>query len=724
MSTPSIASPARPATDHSLRARAYARAARSIRGDTADPSWSRPALLAVTALASLLSGWGLTRNGYANVYYSEAVQAASHSWRAMLTNAEDLSGFVSLDKGPLSLWMMGLSGRVFGFGSLSMLLPNAACGVASVVVLHNLVKRTLGHRAAVLAALMLALSPVAVAVSRFNNPDALLMLSVVCAAWALVRALESGRTHHVMLSGAFVGLAFNTKMLEAYLVAPALALAFAVAGRGSVRRRLGQLTAAGAAMALVSFAWFATMMAIPSAERPWVGDTLHDSWFELIFGANGLSRVSGSGAGPAGSGGFGGSPGALRLFNSAVGAQIAWLLPLATVGLLAGLWLRRGTPRGDVERAAYLLWGTWALVAVAIFSFSSGIFHPYYTSLLAPAVAVLCAGGLVSLWDARRSRWATLVLASTLLATGALSFVLLGRTPGFVPALRWLIVGSVVVFAAGVVALRIGTPALRGRLVGVVAAAGIAGVLAGPGAYAIATAGHRTTGSNPLGGPTSVSQGGPGFGAGGRSGLPGGLGSAGGNPRGLQLFGPPTGGRPPGYGARGPVTGGGSATGSAGGFPAPGNGPVSAGGSTLPGGGRGPLANSGNPPPDFGGGASKTLLSYLKTHRGSAKYLVAATGSQTAGAIALASNQPVVTIGGFMGSDPAPTIAQLAALVQSGQLRYALIGARGDRGLGGPRSGSTTLTQWVRSHGTPVDYSGAGKTTSGGQTLYALTQTG
>ncbi|HEY2141562.1 MAG TPA: glycosyltransferase family 39 protein [Solirubrobacteraceae bacterium] len=703
MSTPSITSATRPAAfdDYSPRTPLSERTARLIRGNTADPAWSRPSLLVITLLASILTVWGLTRNGYANVYYSEAVQAASHSWKALVTNAEDLSGFVSLDKGPLSIWMMGLSGRIFGFSSLSMLLPNAACGVASVLVLHNVVKRTLGHRAAVLAALMLALSPVAVAVSRFNNPDALLVLTVVCAAWALVRALESGRTRDAMLSGALVGLAFNTKMLEAYLVVPGLALALMVAGQGSVLRRVGQLLAAGAAMALVSFAWFTTMMLLPSADRPWVGDTQHNSWFELILGANGLSRVSGSGGGPGGGGGFGGSAGALRLFNSAVGAQIAWLLPLAAVGLVTGLWLRRRAPRTDPHRTAYLLWGTWALVSFAIFSFSSGIFHPYYTSLLAPAVAVLCAGGLVSLWDARRSSWAGLVLTGAIAATGALSFVLLERTPGFLPALRWLILGAAALSVAAPMILRLAVPAIRRRLLGVVTAVGLAGVLAGPGAYAIATVGHPTTGSNPLGGPSSISHGGPGS----PGGLPGrGRGFAGSPPPGLLFGGGPNGG-PNG----GPPPGASASNGSRG-FPALGNG-LSAPGSG-PGGGPG----------SGGRGTSKELLSYLQAHRGTAKYLVAATGSQTAGAIALATNQPVVTIGGFMGGDPAPTATQLAALARSGQLRYVLLDGRGGPGFGGARTGSSALARWVTSHGTAVNYSSSGKAVGGGQVLYELTK--
>ena len=527
MSTPSITAPVRRRLDDTARHPAVgSRLRRLVRGQPADPAWSRPALVGIAVLAGLLVLWGLTRNGYANSYYAEAVQAGSHSWKALLTNSLDASGFVSLDKGPLSLWMMGLSGRLFGFSSLSMLLPDAACGVAAVLVLHNLVRRTLGHRAAVLAALMLALSPVAVAVSRFNNPDALLVLLLVCAAWAMVRALESGRTRDLLLCGALVGLAFNTKMLEAYLVVPGLSLAYLLGGPAGIRRRVGQLLAAGGSMLVVSFAWFATMMLLPAADRPWVGDTTGNSWFELIFGANGLSRVSGSSAGsPGGGPDFGGSAGPLRLLNSAVGAQIAWLLPLAVVGLLTGLWLRRHAARSDPRRAAYVLWGGWALVCYAVFSFSSGIFHPYYTSMLAPALAVLAAGGLVALWEARRSGWAAWLLAAAILSTASLGFVLLGRSPSFLPWLRWVLLACGAAAALGLVVARRRPArlAIRRRVGVATAALGLIAVIGGPGSYAVASVGHPTSGSNPLGGPASISQGGGGFGGGrpeGRAGPP------------------------------------------------------------------------------------------------------------------------------------------------------------------------------------------------------------
>ena len=487
---------------------------RPARGREADPPWERPLLGLLALLAGTLTFWGLTRSGYANTYYAEAAQAASRSWRALLTNALDTSGSVSLDKGPLPNMLLGMSGRLFGFSSFSLLAPEALCGVGSVLVLHNTVKRTLGHRAAILAALMLALTPIFVAMSRFDNPDALLVLLEVAAAWALVRALQSGRTVHVLLCGVLVGLAFNVKMLQAYLIVPALAGTLLIAGRGSVRRRTAQLLAGGVSMLAVSFAWYGAMMLLPAAGRPWVGDTTDDSWFSLIFGANGLSRVAGEGmgAGPGGGAGFGGAAGPLRLFDSIVGGQIAWLLPLAVVGLVLGLWTRRAFPRADPRRSAYLLWGAWGLVSWVVFSFSQGIFHPYYTTALAPAVAVLAAGGLIELWDrSRRSGAWALALAATLLGTAVLALALLDRTAGFVSFLAPTVMVLAALAAGSVVLARaesvVGSGSTRRGLLWLAVCAGLAATLAGPTADPIATVGESLSGGNPLAGPASADAG-------------------------------------------------------------------------------------------------------------------------------------------------------------------------------------------------------------------------
>jgi 4-amino-4-deoxy-L-arabinose transferase-like glycosyltransferase len=692
--------------DHTPAGRLLQALRRIARGREADPAWSRPLLWLLAAMAAVLTLWGLTRNGYANTYYAEAAQAASHNWKAWFTNALDVSGSDSLDKGPLSNMLMGLSGRVLGFSSFSMLLPEALCGIASVLVLHNIVKRTLGHRAAILAAAMLALTPIFVAMSRFNNPDSILVLTEVGAAWALVRSLESGRTRHLLLCGLLIGLAFNVKMLAAYLIVPGLALTFLIAGQGRLRRRLAQLAAGGAAMLATSFAWYAAMMLLPAADRPWVGDTTDNSWFSLIFGANGLSRVDGNGGGgPGGGGGFGGAEGPLRMFNSIVGGQIAWLLPLALVGLVLGMWKLRRAARTDLGRSAYLLWGGWGLVSWAIFSFSKGVFHPYYTTALAPAVSVLAAGGLIVLWDRSRNStpW-TLALAVALLGTVALSVTLLARASGFTPWLAPTLIAVAVLGAAALLLRRLpdGWGERTQRAIAAFAAIAILiAVLAGPAAYAIATVGKSLTGSNPLAGPRSAEVS-SGFGGGGPGGFTG---------------------RGPGGGiaGRGPGPGAGARPGNPGGPP-------------------------GGLPTDAPGDATvnQALVKYLEAHQGSSEYLVAAVGSSTAGTIAVQTGKNVVNMGGFMGSDPAPSLAKLKQLIGSGQLHYVLLsegrgggmgapagGAGARRGGGGapggvPGGSSSSATQardaWIKSHGTVVKLGGE-SASSGGSTLYYLANT-
>jgi 4-amino-4-deoxy-L-arabinose transferase-like glycosyltransferase len=781
MSTPSITAPTPRDFGDSLGGRTRAALRRSVRGRTADPAWSRPALWAVGLLAGALTLWGLTRNGYANTYYAEAAQAASRSWKAWLTNSVDTSGLVSLDKGPLSNMLMGLSGRLFGFSSFTMLLPEALCGIAAVLLLHNTVRRTLGHRVALLAALMLTLTPIFVAMSRFNNPDPLLVLCEIGAAWALVRALESGRTRHLLLCGLLVGLAFNVKMLAAYLIVPGLALAFVVAGRGSLRRRLAQLAAGGGAMVAVSFAWYGAMMLVPAADRPFVGDTTDNSWFSLIFGANGLNRVAGNGGaggvgGPAGNGAtFGGAAGFTRLFNPIVGGQISWLLPLALLGLLLGLWSRRRTPRTDLPRSAYLLWGGWGLVSWAIFSFSAGVFHPYYTTALAPAVAVLAAGALLAMWDRARTSTAwTVALAATLLGSAVWAAVLLARATGFVP---WLAPTAIVLAAlaggalllARVEARKHPDVRLARRLVPCAAIAALLAVLAGPASYSIATVGETLSGSNPLAGPADS-----GFAGGFGGGLGGGLG--GGRSGGGLGGGPSSGGGAPGTaGLGGGPSGSGGAPGTAG---VAGGGPAGrlpfqrAGGVGSPPAGGPQAAAFGGAP--TGANVDKTLIKYLETHQGTTKYMVAAVGSNTAGAIALASGRNVIDMGGFMGADPAPTLAQVKHLIAAGELHYILLGGQGggpggaagtggfgattgakrpggglrtsgsgDIGIGGPGGntetsapggttgiggpGATTAAvavrdKWIESHGTVVEVTGQQSSSGSGATLYYFAQ--
>src|SRR3954463_16625262 len=428
-----------------------------------DPAWARPGLWAVLALAAVLVGWGLTRSGMSNTYYAAAVKSATVSWKALFFGSIDPGSFITVDKPPLAFWLMGLSGRLLGFSAFSMLLPEALCTVAAVGVLYATVKRVLGPAPALLAAGALAVSPVSVAIGRVNNPDALLVLLLVLSAYLVVRAIESGRTRTLAWAGAVVGLAFMTKMLEGWMVVPALAAAYLLAGPPRLGARIGQLLVAGATMTVVSAAWPLAVTLWPGA-TPYEGGSSNGSVWNLIFGYNGFGRILGSDDGGQGGGmaAFGGVPGWLRLFDQQVGGQIAWLLPLAAGGLVAGLWLTRRAPRTDRTRAVFVLFGVWALVDFVVFSRQQGIFHPYYVSTLAPAVAVLAGGGLPAMLGWARRSWAGVAaLAAGVLASAWVAVALLARTPDFAPWLRTLIPVAAAIAVYGAAALRV--PALLPR---------------------------------------------------------------------------------------------------------------------------------------------------------------------------------------------------------------------------------------------------------------------
>src|SRR4051812_39832691 len=315
---------------------AGARRVRSlVRGRTADPAWVRPALLSIVVLAAALCLWDLTISGYANSYYAAAVRSASESWKAMFFGALDPGSFITVDKPPLSLWLMGLSARAFGFSSFSLLLPQALCTIAAVGLLYASVRRLFGPAAGLIAALALAISPITVAMARVDMPDALLVLLLVASAWLLVRAIETGRTKFLLWCGAVVGLAFMTKMLQGWMVVPALAAAYLLAGPRRLLVRVWQLALAGGSMVVVSAAWPAAVSLWPASSRPYIGGSTNGSVWDLIFGYNGFGRLTGAeGGGPGGGGGsfgggggpsFGGTSGLWRMFNEQVGGQVAWL---------------------------------------------------------------------------------------------------------------------------------------------------------------------------------------------------------------------------------------------------------------------------------------------------------------------------------------------------------------------------------------------------------------
>jgi 4-amino-4-deoxy-L-arabinose transferase-like glycosyltransferase len=423
---------------------------------------TRLPLVAVTLSALALNVWRLSVNRLGNQYYAAATRSMAASWHNWFFAAFDSGGFISVDKPPIPLWITALSVRLFGPSTWSVLLPSALAGAGAVALLWCVVRRRFGVVAATIAGLVLALSPINVAVNRLNLPEPWLILFLVAAAWALLRSFDAERwVRWLLVSGAFVGLAFNTKMLAAYIPLTALGVALAAGTRGWVERGKRVAIFTGAAIA-TSLPWLLAVDLTPASARPYVGGSTNNSVWDLIFGYNGLGRVAGSGAtGAAGRGGFagglmsgaggifGGTPGPFRLFSDAVGGQIAWLLPLAALGAVAGCGLHH---RSRERRAQLALWIGWVLLFGVVFSYAKGTFHSYYTAVMTPGIAAIMGIGLASLVPlVRRDRAWLWAAGAGVVATVALQLRLSGRAPGFYHWTVWIL-GAAVAAAVAVVA--------------------------------------------------------------------------------------------------------------------------------------------------------------------------------------------------------------------------------------------------------------------------------
>jgi 4-amino-4-deoxy-L-arabinose transferase-like glycosyltransferase len=719
------------------------RMARVLRARPNDPAWARPALLALLVTTGLLYLVGLSHNGWANEFYAAAAQAGSQSWKAFLFGSLDRSNFITVDKPAGFLWPMELSARIFGVNYWSLLVPQALAGVATVGLLYTTVRRWFGPASAIIAGAVMALAPVATLIFRFNDPDAFITLTATLAAYFITRAVESGRTRWLALTGVLFGLGFLGKMLAGFLALPAVALVYLVCGPPKLGRRIWQLLVGGAAMLATAGWWVAIVLLTPAADRPFVGSTTDNNILNLTFGYNGLSRLTGSrggfpgggagraagrgfgaaageaarapgalGAGGGGAGGGGAGGGALggggtgltRLFGAGWGGQISWLILAALIAFVAMLWVSRRSARTDRTRAAALLWGGWLVAAGLVLSYMSGTTHSYYSIALAPPIGALTGIGAVGLWRIRHTWFARAAMAVALLATGAWAWVLLGRSPGWYPWLRVLILICAAVATAAILA----GPAWRGiaarwRTALAVAAVSLGAVamLGGPLAYSLDTAASSYSGAGPSAGPAlTAAGGGPGGALGtGRSGFAGRGGFPGAGEAGRGEF--------PGFrdGRAGRFAGG------FGGFGGAGNATVSS--------------------------AFAKLLEV-----GSARYVWAAAtdGSDSAASMELATGGvPVMAIGGFRGTDPAPSLAEFEKLVAAHKIHYYVAGggggfggagaggafpgrgsgARGDFGdFGGPGGGAATtdaaqISSWVEAHFTA--------TTVGGMTVYNLT---
>ncbi|MGW0872612.1 glycosyltransferase family 39 protein [Streptomyces sp. NPDC002740] len=702
------------------------------------PRWSLPALIAIMVLAAVLYSWNLSGSSL-NSFYSSAIYSGTQSWKAWFFGSLDAGNFITVDKPPFALMIMGLSCRIFGFGTWQMMLPEVAAALGTIWILHSSVKRVFGHAAAAIAALVLALTPITVAINRDNNPDTILVLLMVAGAALALRATRDDRLLPLLGSAACFGLAFNTKMLQGYIALPAVFAVYLFASRLGWKKKAVNLALAAVALAVASFWWATAVSLVPADDRPYIGGSTDGSAWDLIMGYNGLGRVlggEGNGGGGGGGGSFAGTAGIGRMFNDVLGGQISWLIPFAGIALVAGLVLRGRAPRTDPTRAALVLWGGWLVLHYLTFAMAEGTMHPYYTTALAPGIAALCGGGGVMLWRALRggdARWSW-VLPVGLAVIGGWAIVLLRRATGWNTWL-WPAVGVVMVLAiVGLFVLRSASSGTAVRLLGASVAAAIVAALAGPTAYAASPAFGSSSGmmggTNPTAGPsTGGGMGGPG-GGGGRGG--GGNGGPGGQaPGGTQQGGQANGEFPGGGGGQMTPGGGNGELPQGGGAPSgapsggqsgqqggangefPGGAQAGGESGTAPGGGTGGGPGGGTGGGGMGGGgaggADSELISYLEKHQDGATWLIAVSNSQSAGQMILSSGKPVISMWGFTGSDQAMTLAKLKELVKKGELHYIQLGGGG---MGGNSSLNQEITAWVQKNGTAVKESAYSSTAS------------
>ncbi|MBI3227723.1 MAG: glycosyltransferase family 39 protein [Mycolicibacterium cosmeticum] len=538
-----------------------------------------------------------------NPFYAAAAQAGSVNWEALLFGSLDSHNFITVDKPPVSQWVMGLSGQLFGFSSASMLVPEALMAVLSVALVYGAVRRISGPWAGVLAGVALALTPVAALMFRFNNPDAVMVLLMTIAAYCTVRAWQRPDARWLVLAAVALGFAFLAKMLEGLLVLPAIGAAYWLAAPVSWRARAAH-TAAALAAFVVSAGWFVVLTLIwPASQRPYLAGSSDNNFMNLVLGYNGFARVLGrrdtSSFASIGVGSWGGtSHGVTRLFTGEYGFEIGWLLPGSLLAAVLVLVERGRAPRTDPVRAGAVLFGGWILADGLVLSLMHGTVHAYYCLSLAPAVAAMFAIGVHQMWVRRDSVFGRVGLTVLLAGTAGWGWWLLHRNPHWLPVIRW----AIVVLAVAGLVVWIRSPVVALML-------GVAAALLGPTAYAVATVANAHQGGGPTVGPH-------------RAGKDIGM---------------------------------------------------------------------------WGRDVDTPALQQLLT-ASAAPWSAAVERSNSAAALELSTHTAVMAIGGFSGTDPAPTLAQFEDDVARRQVAYYLVEKASGHGPSLTTRNHGDITQWVAAH--------------------------
>ena len=683
----------------SLRHELRASSAPSLAPTRGPLDWVAVALL--MAAAVFVFFWNLTASGYANEFYSAAAQAGSKSWEAFLWGSLDAGNTITVDKPPASIWLMALSVRLLGLSSFATLLPQALMGVACTYLLYATVRRMWGNAAGIVTGIVFITTPVAALMFRFNNPDALLILLMLGAAACVLRGLELPadrhgnrvRTRWYAVAGLLIGLGFLTKQFQVLLVLPGFGLAMLLLSPTPWPRRLLDAVVALSAMVAGAGWWVLLTVLVPNGSRPYFGGSQTDSFIELTFSYNGLGRLTGNETGsviPGASealsggsqGGMWGETGLFRLWTSDFGDQITWLAPIAFAGIVLGLIAAIPVKKGQVyfgrfyqgkrehgvdpdtvtrvRCAQIVIFGAWLIVTWLVFSFMAGIFHAYYTVALAPAIAVLVAICGASLLELRDRPWMPGIAGLLIAMTSAWDMALVLRSGSF----AWLgvcvgVVGVVAGLALCIIAfwMQDRLPAtwplaLKHGVRGVVAL-GVIALLTGPIVWTARTISTGHTGSIVTAGPGGSMGGGPG------------------------------GGGPSGNGAP---------DGTSGSAPDDSSNESDSDGTDagMPNGGSGLLGGS---------SANESLVELLTQNASGYRWAAATTGSQNAASYQLASELPIMAIGGFNGSDPAPTLDEFKAYVAQGLIRYYIASGGMGGGMGGTQmdgsSAASEIAEWV-----------------------------
>jgi 4-amino-4-deoxy-L-arabinose transferase-like glycosyltransferase len=408
--------------------------ARVWRSPSDQPQWARPVLLLVALVAGLAYAWG-SNNAALEPFYGAAARSMSSSWHDFLFGAFDPAGTITVDKLPGGLWLQALSLRIFGFHVWAVVLPQAIEGVVTVLVLYRAVRRLAGPVAGITAAVLLTISPITVALGRGNVSDSLLIMLTVLAADATSKAIVEGRLRSLLLAGFWVGLAFQAKMLQAWLVLPAFAVAYVLAADGRLRRRIAHVTLAGLLTLVVSLSWMSAVSLVPQHSRPYVDGSRNDSLFSQVFEYNGITRLGPIKIGsPVHAAAFVGKlvnaggtlnsnsadigPGLHRMLRGLFALDVGWLYPAAAICVVGLLLAYRKAARRTPERACVVLWGLWLLVLFGLFS-EGAYLNSYYVAALAPAIAAVCGCGVAFAakhWHERQTRaWVAAAVFSSIL---------------------------------------------------------------------------------------------------------------------------------------------------------------------------------------------------------------------------------------------------------------------------------------------------------------------